>query len=88
MRTDDEILDETELDDEEASLADDVLDEVADDAGPDDLETEGFGCFGLLPDTEDSDEEETEDEELPDEESLEDDAEDVDYDTFDDIDEM
>jgi len=85
MRTDDEILDETELDDEEASLADDVLDEVADDAGPDDLETEGFG---LLPDTEDSDEEETEDEELPDEESLEDDAEDVDYDTFDDIDEM
>lgn len=85
MRTDDEIVDEQEIDDDETSLADDVLDEVADDADPEDLETEGFG---LLPDTDDDDDDKPEDEELHEEESLEEDAEDVDYDTFDDIDEM
>ncbi len=84
MRMDDDLTEEAEIDDEEAALADDVLDEVADDTATDELDTEGFG---LLPEP-DEEEEKTEEEELPDEESLEEDAEDVDYDTFDDVDEM
>ncbi len=74
--------------DEDATLADDVLDEVEGDA--DDLadatEIEGFGLVTEKDD--DKDEEEDEGEEDDSDESLEDDAEDVDFDTFDDVDEM
>ncbi|MFN3188236.1 MAG: hypothetical protein ACK42D_01690 [Candidatus Paceibacteria bacterium] len=76
-----------ELNDDEATLADDLLDEVSADDTSDDL-LEGFG---VLPDaTTDEEEEETEEkDELEDDtESLEDDAEDVDFDLFDDVDEL
>jgi hypothetical protein len=72
--------------DEEAALADDLLDEVGDDAVgvADDMEG-----FGLLTEEDVSEEEEKEKEdEDEDEATLDEDAEDVDFDTFDDIDEM
>lgn len=73
-------------DDEDAALADDVLDEVE---GDDDVSTpdelEGFGLMDESAVPEDK-EEENKDEDG--DESLEDDAEDVDFDTFDDVDEM
>jgi len=74
-----------ELNDDEATLADDLLDEVSGDDVADDL-LEGFG---VLPDAAiEEEEEETEKDELEDDtESLEDDAEDVDFDRFDDVDE-
>jgi len=81
---------EDEIDEaEDVGLDDDLLDEVGVEvvAGDDDIEG-----FGLVEDKEDDDEDEEkdaeadEDEEI--EESLEEDAEDVDFDTFDDIDEM
>lgn len=80
-------LKETEMDDEtndnEATLADDLLDEVSEDSRADDL-LEGFG---VTPN--ETEEEKDEDEESEDEtETLEDDAEDVDFDRFDDVDEL
>jgi hypothetical protein len=74
-----------ELDDEEVTLADDLLDEVSVDGAADDL-LEGFG---VLPDAAEDEEETKEKDELEDDtESLEDDAEDVDFDLFDDVDEL
>ena len=78
---------EEELEDDDAvSLADDILDEV--DADDEELaeDMEGFGL--LADDVAEEEEEETEEEDLDSDASLEDDAEDVDYDSFDDIDEM
>ena len=71
------------LDDEDATLADDVLDEVDDDdAGDDDLNDDDKT-------TDDGVDEEGEEVELDDGLSeFEADAEDVDYDSFDDLDEM
>lgn len=73
--------------DEDATLADDVLDEVEGDVDEtaDATEIEGFG---LVPDKEDEKEDDAEDEDDDSDEALEDDAEDVDFDTFDDVDEM
>jgi len=82
----DEPINEDELedmDDEDASLGDDVLDEVA---GEDEEDTEGFGHIDETDVKEVS--EEDDDEEEEDDAELEDDAEDVDYDSFDDVDEM
>jgi len=75
-----------EINDEEATLADDLLDEVSGDDTADDL-LEGFG---VLPDATEEEEEEVEEkDDLEDDtESLEDDAEDVDFDLFDDVDEL
>ena len=68
------------------TLDDSLLDEISGDELSDE---EGFGH---LPETEDDDEEDAEEETEEDEEDdlleEEEDAEDVDYDTFDDIDEM
>ena len=85
--SDDEIEDEPEIgDDDEATLADDLLDEVgADDAETDDDLMEGFG---ILPDVEEEEEEEEKEDDLEADAELEDDAEDVDFDRFDDVDEM
>jgi hypothetical protein len=71
--------------DEEATLADDLLDEVGDDPVEADEEIEGFG---LIAETEVAEEEEEEKEDEEEEASLDEDAEDVDFDTFDDVDEM
>ncbi len=69
---------EEEADDSEASIDDGVLDELGDDKVADEADTEGFGHI---------DEDEVEEE--PEEEGeLEDDAEDVDFDSFDDVDEL
>ncbi len=78
--------DAEELNDDEATLADDLLDEVSGDDTADDL-LEGFG---VLPDATVEEEEEVEEkDDLEDDtESLEDDAEDVDFDLFDDVDEL
>ncbi len=81
---------EEELDDDAISLADDVLDEVDAD---DDVLVEGMEGFGLLEDDlttkDDAEDEEIDgDEEFDGDESLEDEEEDVDYDSFDDIDEL
>ncbi len=75
-----------EVNDEEATLADDLLDEVSADDTSDDL-LEGFG---VLPDAAVEEEEEVEEkDELEDDaQSLEEDAEDVDFDLFDDVDEL
>ncbi len=81
-RDDDEELENP--DDEEATLADDLLDEVGDDAVEADEEIEGFG---LLAEEEVAEEEEEKDDE-DDEATLDEDAEDVDFDTFDDVDEL
>ncbi|MEK7462038.1 MAG: hypothetical protein AAB618_00480 [Patescibacteria group bacterium] len=71
-------------DDDTVSLADDVLDEV--DGDDDELAADMEG-FGLLEEVAEKEEVE-EEEDLDGDESLEEDAEDVDYDSFDDIDEM
>ena len=84
--------DETEeINDDDATLADDLLDEVSGDVT--ELEDDAVEGFGILPVEEESDEED--DEEGDNKKSdadvdhdLEDDAEDVDFDTFDDIDEL
>ena len=76
-----------EMDDEDASLGDDVLDEVAGDEEDDaDDDTEGFGHIDDTDVKEPSENEDDEEEE--DDAELEEDAEDVDYDSFDDVDEM
>ncbi|MFM2423849.1 MAG: hypothetical protein RLZZ70_236 [Candidatus Parcubacteria bacterium] len=84
---DEEIEEEAELgDDEEATLADDLLDEVgADDVETDDDLMEGFG---ILPAAEEEEDDKEEEDDLDTEEVLEEDAEDVDFDRFDDVDEM
>jgi hypothetical protein len=85
---DDEIDEEVELgDDEDATLADDLLDEVSDDeVVADDELMEGFG---ILPEAAVEEDEEEEDKEGEDgDEPLEEDAEDVDFDRFDDVDEL
>lgn len=80
--------DEEELNDldelDEAGLDDSVLDELAEEGGAED-DTMGFG---RIEEDEGDDDEEDEEEEGGDEALPEEDAEDVDYDTFDDIDEM
>jgi len=80
----DETQEEEDIDDEEVTLADDLLDEVGtvDDA-PDEIEG-----FGLITEEDTATDESEEEEKTDDEESLEDDAEDVDFDTFDDVDEL
>ena len=85
LRRDDDEVETPE--DEEATLADDILDEVeeevADVIEPGDLE--GFGLIAETADVEEVAEDEKEEEgDVP----LEEDAEDVDFDTFDDVDEM
>ncbi len=89
FRTDDEEEDEIETpDDEDTALADDVLDEVESDdvVAPDELE--GFGLMdetaALAIEEKDEEKEGEEEGDAP----LEEDAEDVDFDTFDDVDEM
>lgn len=82
----DEELDEpAELDDDEATLADDLLDEVAGEDSEDDDVIEGFG---ILPIKEEDDDEEEKPEDEEGDAELEDDAEDVEFDTFDDVDEL
>lgn len=87
VKNDDEEVEPDELNDDDATLADDLLDEVGADEAEEDDTMEGFG---ILPEKEeDDDEEEKDEDELgEDDASLEDDAEDVEFDTFDDIDEM
>jgi len=84
----DEPINEEELEDtndEDASLGDDVLDEVAGEEQDDtDDDTEGFGHIEEKDVKEPSEEEDEEEDDT----ALEDDAEDVDYDSFDDVDEM
>lgn len=85
----DELTNEDELeemDDEDLSLGDDLLDEVAGEDDGDD-EVEGFGHINEKESDDDDDEEDDEEDEGAHDE-LEEDAEDVDYDSFDDIDEM
>lgn len=82
----DEVEEPGEIDDEDATLADDLLDEVAgEDAEEDDDTIEGFG---ILPIKEDDDDEEEKPEDEEGDAELEDDAEDVEFDTFDDVDEL
>lgn len=74
--------------DEEAALADDILDEV-EEGVVDVAEAEDIEGFGLITESGEEPEEEDKDKEEEDgDESLEEDAEDVDFDTFDDVDEM
>ena len=85
LRRDDDEVETPE--DEEATLADDILDEVeeevADVIEPGDME--GFGLIAETVEVEEVAEDEKEEEgDVP----LEEDAEDVDFDTFDDVDEM
>jgi hypothetical protein len=82
----DDVEEPEELNDEDATLADDLLDEVAADDVEDDAELEGFGILSEKEVAEDE-EEKSEDDEEGDAE-LEEDAEDVEFDAFDDIDEM
>ncbi len=82
----DEVEEPDELSDDEATLADDLLDEVVGAEVEDDDEViEGFG---ILPIKEEDDDEEEKEESDEDDAELEDDAEDVEFDAFDDIDEL
>lgn len=81
---DDEETEFENPEDEEAALADDILDEVGEDVIGED-EIEGFGLIAEEPEKEEAEEAEDGDEE---ETPLDEDAEDVDFDTFDDVDEM
>lgn len=78
--------DEETPEDDEATLADDLLDEVGEDAESTD-DMEGFGLL-TEDDTKEEEEEEKEEDEEEEEATLDEDAEDVDFDTFDDVDEM
>jgi hypothetical protein len=85
IKNEDELED---MDDEDASLGDDVLDEVAGEEEEDDEdEPEGFGHIDDK-EVKEVSENEGDDEEEEDDAALEDDAEDVDYDSFDDVDEL
>ena len=81
--TNDETEEAEEANDEDATLADDLLDEV----GAEEVEDDTVEGFGILPEVEEEEEKEK-DEFGDDGEELEEDAEDVDFDTFDDIDEL
>ena len=82
----DDVVEEVdEMSDEEATLADDLLDEVV---GAEVEEEEELEGFGILPVKEEEDEQEEKDEDEDGDEALEDDAEDVEFDTFDDVDEL
>lgn len=83
--TNDEPEEVEEINDEDATLADDLLDEV----GVEDTEDDAVEGFGILPEVEEAEEDEKEKDEFGDDsEELEEDAEDVDFDTFDDVDEL
>lgn len=91
LRSDDE--EELEApEDEDAALADDILDEVEEDST--DIAEDDMEGFGHIEEVVEKDKKEDETDEDEDEEDadrdapLEEDAEDVDFDTFDDIDEM
>ncbi len=89
FRNDEEEEVEIPEEDEDASLDDDLLAEVSEteeDLGEDELA--GFGHISETAEESDEEEEDDEEEETSADEELEDDAEDVDFDTFDDIDEM
>ena len=73
-----------ELNDEDTTLADDLLDEV----GAEETEDDTVEGFGILPEVEEVEEEKEKDEFGDESEELEEDAEDVDFDTFDDVDEL
>ena len=73
-----------ELNDEDATLADDLLDEVA----TEEAEENVLEGFGILTEKETSEEEPEKDEDEEGDAELEDDAEDVEFDAFDDIDEL
>jgi hypothetical protein len=81
----DDEINEEELDDEAASLDDDLLAEVVDEDESVEDEVEGFGLIDEAAEVEKAEEEE---EDAEGDASLEDDAEDVDYDSFDDVDEF
>ena len=84
---DDEVEEPEELSDDEATLADDLLDEVAGVESEDEEDAlEGFGILPIKEEDEDEDEEKVED--VDGDAELEDDAEDVEFDAFDDIDEL
>lgn len=74
-------------DEEDATLAEDLLDEVGEETDEEE-ELEGFGLITPDKDKSNADEEDKGDEDEEDEATLDEDAEDVDFDTFDDIDEM
>lgn len=77
---------EEEMDDADASIDESMLDEIGSDTDDADAETEGFGH---IDETGEEDEDEEDEEDAADEDgSLENDAEDVDFDTFDDVDEL
>jgi hypothetical protein len=86
VKNDDDIEEPDELNDEDATLADDLLDEV----GADELEDEDDAMegFGILTEKEVAEDVEEKDEDEEGDAELEDDAEDVEFDAFDDIDEM
>ena len=83
-----ELVDDTDavVDDETVSLDDDLLSEVIEEDEV--IGEEGMEGFGLLEEAEVAAVVEEESEEAEGDASLEDDAEDVDYDSFDDVDEM
>ena len=82
----DETEEPDELNDEDATLADDLLDEVgADEAEEEDDIMEGFG---ILSEKEVAEDTEEKDEDAEGDAELEDDAEDVEFDTFDDVAEL
>ncbi len=84
-KNDEDIEEPDELNDEDATLADDLLDEVAADEVEEDDVLEGFG---ILTEKEVAEEEEEKDDDEEGDAELEDDAEDVEFDAFDDIDEL
>jgi len=81
----DEVEEPAEVEDEDATLADDLLDEVA---GEEVEEEEVIEGFGILPIKEEDDGEEEKPEDEEGDAELEDDVEDVEFDTFDDVDEL
>ena len=85
VKNDDDIEEPEELNDEDATLADDLLDEVGADEVEEDDVMEGFG---ILSEKEVAEDEEEKDEDEDGDAELEDDAEDVEFDAFDDIDEL
>lgn len=84
-KNNDETEEPEELNDEDATLADDLLDEVTTEETEEDDVIEGFG---ILTEKEASEEEPEKDEDEEGDAELEDDAEDVEFDAFDDIDEL
>lgn len=87
VRNDEDAEEPEELNDEEATLADDLLDEVGADESDD--VGDSMEGFGILPESDDDEDEEEKNEDDQEEDAeLEDDAEDVDFDTFDDVDEL